>query len=262
MSSFSVATLQEKLSRLSASQESIETLSLWIIHHKAFATTSVTVWATSFTSSDADHRLVLLYLANDILQNSRRKGAEMFGELFREPLQQVVPQICGQKIQSSVERMLRIWRERKVYDKAFVKQLDQLLSGSQPEEEEAAETAVSVTTPTPTPPPEPVPDFKLSLLEDAVQELSKFHGEMRVKEASVDSLPMDVWDSSSLSLLKDKSEGHEFSRNFDKAGATLKDYSDCLGIEVNERVNLSNMLASCLVKQARQLEKVHKDLKV
>lgn len=35
----------------------------------------------------------------------------------------------GQKIQSSVERMFRIWRDRKVYDKAFVKQLDQLLSG-------------------------------------------------------------------------------------------------------------------------------------
>ena len=44
--------------------------------------------------------------------------------------------ISGQKIQSSVERMLRIWRERKVYDKAFVKHLDQLLCGSQSEEEE------------------------------------------------------------------------------------------------------------------------------
>ena len=52
MSSFSVATLQEKLSRLSASQESIETLSLWIIHHKAFAQTSVTVWADSFTKGE------------------------------------------------------------------------------------------------------------------------------------------------------------------------------------------------------------------
>ena len=60
----------------------------------------------------------------------------------------------------------------------------------------------------------------------------------------------------------DKSEGQEFSMKFDKAWATLKDYSDCLGIEVSERVNLSNMLASCLVQQARQLEKVHKDLKV
>ena len=39
----------------------------------------------------------------------------------------------GQKIQSSVERMFRIWRDRKVYDKVFVKQLDQLLSGQSSE---------------------------------------------------------------------------------------------------------------------------------
>ena len=36
----------------------------------------------------------------------------------------------GQKIQSSVERMIRIWRDRKVYDKSFLKQLEQLLIGS------------------------------------------------------------------------------------------------------------------------------------
>ena len=39
----------------------------------------------------------------------------------------------GQKIQSSVERMFRIWRDRKVYDKEFVKCLDQLLAGQQEE---------------------------------------------------------------------------------------------------------------------------------
>ena len=33
-------------------------------------------------------------------------------------------------------------------------------------------------------------------------ELRKFHGEMRVKEASVDSLPMEIWDASSLGMLK------------------------------------------------------------
>ena len=43
---------------------------------------------------------------------------------------------------------------------------------------------------------------QLALLEDAVMELSKFQGEMRVKEASVDSLPMEVWEASSLGLLK------------------------------------------------------------
>ena len=60
----------------------------------------------------------------------------------------------------------------------------------------------------------------------------------------------------------DKSEGKEFSGQFDEAWGTLKDYSDCLGIEVSERVNLSTMLASCLAHQARELARVQEDVKV
>lgn len=130
--------------------------------------------------------------------------------------------------------MFRIWRDRKVYDKAFVKQLDQLLSGEASEKgspelnlfpvsqclcpiEPKEEMRIEETLP-----PETLPDFKvsslptlsvwlplslsfsvqISLLEDAVLELRKFQGEMRVKEASVNSLPMDIWDASSLGLLK------------------------------------------------------------
>lgn len=41
-------------------------------------------------SANADRRLMLFYLANDVLQNSRRRGASMFLELFRDPLRQAV----------------------------------------------------------------------------------------------------------------------------------------------------------------------------
>ena len=37
---------------------------------------------------DADRRLLLLYLANDVLQNGKRKGADVFMELFQEPLKE------------------------------------------------------------------------------------------------------------------------------------------------------------------------------
>ena len=51
MSSFSVQALRDKFSRLSGSQESIETLSLWIIHHKTDAATTVSVWFEDIKSS-------------------------------------------------------------------------------------------------------------------------------------------------------------------------------------------------------------------
>ena len=50
MSSYSLELLQEKLSRLNSTQESIETLSLWIIHHKPYASTSISTWMEDMRS--------------------------------------------------------------------------------------------------------------------------------------------------------------------------------------------------------------------
>jgi len=44
MSAFTSQGFLEKLSRLTLSQESIETFSLWIIHHKAHAKLAVDLW--------------------------------------------------------------------------------------------------------------------------------------------------------------------------------------------------------------------------
>ena len=154
MSSFSVQGFQEKLNRLTPSQDSIETLSLWVIHHKAHGKTSAAVWqdnvekgnyewgsrvnnpllrnqaarerelsvrggfrtgsvlhclqdgvglmyatftsvpllarAHTYPTADPDRRLLLFYLANDILQNGKRKGTDVFQELFKDPLREAV----------------------------------------------------------------------------------------------------------------------------------------------------------------------------
>ena len=44
MSAFSEAALEKKLSELSNSQQSVQTLSLWLIHHRKHSQTIVTVW--------------------------------------------------------------------------------------------------------------------------------------------------------------------------------------------------------------------------
>ena len=41
-----------------------------------------------YIAGNADRRLLLLYLANDILQNGKRKGAEVFMESFKDPLKE------------------------------------------------------------------------------------------------------------------------------------------------------------------------------
>ena len=51
-------------------------------------------------------------------------------------------------------------------------------------------------------------------------------------------------DSSSLPPL-DKSAGGKFSNEFEEASQKLQDYCECLGIEVNERINILDMLREC-----------------
>ena len=48
MSYYSEQALQEKLNRLSASQDSIETLSTWIVHHRDHAPTSTSIWLRNY----------------------------------------------------------------------------------------------------------------------------------------------------------------------------------------------------------------------
>ncbi|CAJ0954238.1 unnamed protein product [Ranitomeya imitator] len=44
MSAFSEAALEKKLSELSNSQQSVQTLSLWLIHHRKHSGVIVSVW--------------------------------------------------------------------------------------------------------------------------------------------------------------------------------------------------------------------------
>ena len=50
--------------------------------------TLLTYAHTVYLTADPDRRLLLLYLANDILQNGRRRGTDVFQELFKDPLRE------------------------------------------------------------------------------------------------------------------------------------------------------------------------------
>ncbi|GAB2278405.1 hypothetical protein Dimus_013089 [Dionaea muscipula] len=116
-STFNPQILVDKLAKLNNSQQSIETLSHWCIFHMNKARQVVETWERQFHCSPRDQRLAFLYLANDILQNSRRKGVEFVGEFWR-----VLPEALRDMIRNGDEfgrnaalRLINIWEERKVF---------------------------------------------------------------------------------------------------------------------------------------------------
>ncbi|XP_071707402.1 uncharacterized protein [Rutidosis leptorrhynchoides] len=116
-SAFNPQILVEKLTKLNNSQQSIETLSHWCIFHMNKAKQVVETWARQFHCSPRDQRLAFLYLANDILQNSRRKGAEFVGEFWKvlpDALRDVIDH--GDEFgRNSALRLVNILDERKVF---------------------------------------------------------------------------------------------------------------------------------------------------
>ncbi|KAA8548262.1 hypothetical protein F0562_004477 [Nyssa sinensis] len=116
-STFNPQILVEKLAKLNNSQQSIETLSHWCIFHMNKAKQVVETWDRQFHYSRRDQRLAFLYLANDILQNSRRKGSEFVGEFWK-----VLPNALRDVTESGDEsgrnaalRLISIWEDRKVF---------------------------------------------------------------------------------------------------------------------------------------------------
>lgn len=126
--------LAEKLSKLNNSQQSIESVSRWCVSHRKKAKQIVERWDKLFKSSQKDQCVSFLYLANDILQNSRRKGSEFVNEFWK-----VLPAALkhvhdngdehGKKV---LFRLIDIWEERKVFGSRGQNLKDEILGKDPP----------------------------------------------------------------------------------------------------------------------------------
>ncbi|KAE8660053.1 ELMO domain-containing protein A-like isoform X1 [Hibiscus syriacus] len=92
-------------------------LSHWCITNRKKAKQIVETWDKLFNSSQKERCVSFLYLANDILQNSRRKGSEFVNEFWK-----VLPTVLkhvydeGEEYgKKAVTRLVDIWEERKVF---------------------------------------------------------------------------------------------------------------------------------------------------
>ena len=80
------------------------------------------------TSAAASRKLVFMYLANDVIQNSKKKGPE-YSEAFSSAILTKafsdISQKCDdEKTFKSLERILKIWDERGVYESDKIKEFE------------------------------------------------------------------------------------------------------------------------------------------
>ncbi|XP_061753112.1 regulation of nuclear pre-mRNA domain-containing protein 1A-like isoform X2 [Nerophis ophidion] len=250
MSSFSEAALEKKLSELSNSQQSVQTLSLWLIHHRKHAKTIVDVWFNELVKAEVPRKLTFVYLANDVIQNSKKKGPEF--------TQDFAPVIVGafkhvhrdgeDGCKKQLGRVLSIWQERAVYDNDLLDQLSQVLYGDKkakkrPYESIQASEDHFASRSSPEEPPQ------TAELIRALQELENATSGDSLLRQRISSLPAEVQDASLLHRITDKESGERISRLVDDACMLLADYSGRLAADIDDRRQLTRTLSSFLQSQ-------------
>lgn len=159
-------------------------------HYDRSAGVAVTEWRNALQAAHPSQFLSLLYVANEVLQNSRRNRGSKFLEAMSPSLGQSLAFICSKdrSLTEKVRRTVKIWGDRQVYSVRYV---NDLLAGLEPYREGGAA------------PPPPV------TLEGAT--FSPTEDESKNKEATSASSPghQDSDDDDIMAILDSHDKGNE-----------------------------------------------------
>ncbi|KAI5297404.1 hypothetical protein KEM56_004843, partial [Ascosphaera pollenicola] len=120
--SYTDEIVRAKLSALNETQESIVTAAQWIMFHRRHADDTAQLWLEKIRSSNAPKKLNLVYLANEVVQQSKAREKEDFLIAFSPIIAEataVAYKGSPTDIQQKIRRVVEIWRQRRIFDEAI-----------------------------------------------------------------------------------------------------------------------------------------------
>lgn len=229
-------------------------------------------------------KLTLIYLANDVLQNSKKKGPE-FNRDFRPVLPEAFKDSFKEsddKMKGSLDRLLGIWVERGVYEIEFLDSVRKAMckKGKTVEPRESQnhkQNSESEKKPSEKKnsdvPPKKKKKVELSLREEielemqdgpgeppTAEELIKALGDLENSASSdaavrerIAALPPEVSDATLLEKLTDTAEADVLAQAVDEACVLLANYNSRLSDELTERKRVAKMLRNYIIAQKNTL---------
>ncbi|PIA94754.1 UPF0400 protein [Cercospora beticola] len=118
--SYNEDNVKGKLTSLNESQDSIVTVAQWIMFHRRYAAQTAQLWvATLQESPTANKKLNLLYLANEVVQQSRARGKMDFKIAFEPVIADATAsayKAANPDVQGKIRRVVEVWRQRNIFD--------------------------------------------------------------------------------------------------------------------------------------------------
>ncbi|RYC57461.1 hypothetical protein CHU98_g8736 [Xylaria longipes] len=108
-----------KLSSLSETQDSIVSVAQWIMFYRRHADRTVQLWLQKLKDSSSHKRLNLIYLANEVAQQSKARRKEEFLVSFSPAVAEAVAAAykgAPHDVQQRIRRVVDVWRERGVFE--------------------------------------------------------------------------------------------------------------------------------------------------
>ncbi|KAK6834019.1 hypothetical protein PG990_001155 [Apiospora arundinis] len=108
-----------KLSTLCETQDSIVTVAQWIMFHRRHAERTVQIWLQRLKDSTSHKRLNLIYLANEVCQQSKVRHKEDFLVAFAPVLAEAASTAykgAPSEVQQRIQRVVAVWRDRGVFE--------------------------------------------------------------------------------------------------------------------------------------------------
>ncbi|XP_055376703.1 regulation of nuclear pre-mRNA domain-containing protein 2 [Condylostylus longicornis] len=242
-SEFDAEAFEKKLTTLKDTQDGIQQMSSWClqrrIHHKKI----VSCWLNVFKQVRVEHRLILFYLANDVIQNSKRKHYE-FVDSWVTALQKATTMVRDEKVRDKICRIFNIWLQRDIYSEEYLSDLKGLLNikkhsssshsqnnqtrihsqSHQHDNNKSSSNKIDINN-----------DFQSSTLIKRVNDCVKYGAETDRTFKKLPRSNKSYLDSIKSNMIKDKSHSEDIEKDIEQYVIALEAYIKSLKTEIKSR---------------------------
>ncbi|KAK6467142.1 regulation of nuclear pre-mRNA domain-containing protein 2-like isoform X1 [Huso huso] len=241
------SSVDRKFQAVSNTMESIQGLSSWCIENKKHSAVVVRHWIRSLKRADSAQRLNLFYVANDVIQNCKRKNAMVYRSAFAEVLPGAALLVKDAAVRKAVERIFTIWEERNVYPEELIAELKTGLVKKEAPVPVNPKAALKSKI---------VAEFTPQTFIDQLAAYKRSVDEVDIKEKQLATMRVDVCSTETLKRLKDKAGGKRFSKDFEDGSAKLEEFVSFLETRVRSGPPLIEALENADVFYEAQYKEV------
>ena len=224
------------------------------------------VWYKELGKIKPEQKLPMMYLANDLVQNSRKKHPEVskeFGTVMKATFAHLAASNFDLKTQKSLNRLISIWKERQTFDKKVLSDIDEAWD-KRSNKYDADQTQTD---------PSPLKKMKIENKDDQsanidmdktsdsilkLLDLLKSTDDLDTSEELLSSLP-DLSNISQLELSPDETK--EKCNQVEEAENQLIEQNKILENEIQTRNYLDQLMSNYILSQRKLITKKKERLK-